>query len=110
MASLSTAGFDHGKFVGASASSTLPAANRAWRSVRQSSPASEIRPVDGVARGEIALHHPPQQPVVLPRPLAEPTIALARPSLRMPGRHPRQLDAKAARIARGRRGWRANLI
>jgi hypothetical protein len=35
--------FDQGKFVGASASSTLPAANRAWRSVRQSTPASEIR-------------------------------------------------------------------
>jgi hypothetical protein len=57
--------------------------------------------VGGLAGSEVALHHPPQQPVVLPRPLAEPTIALARPSLGMPGRHPRQLDAEAPRIARG---------
>ena len=57
--------------------------------------------VGGLARREVALHHPPQQPVVLPRPLAEPTIALARPSLRAPGRHARQLDAEATRIARG---------
>jgi hypothetical protein len=41
---LSTVGFDHGKFVGASASSTLPAAKRAWRSVFQSSSASEMTP------------------------------------------------------------------
>ena len=39
---LSTAGFDHGKFAGANASRMFIAANRAWRSVRQSSPASEI--------------------------------------------------------------------
>ena len=38
----STAGFDHGKFVGAKASRMFIAANRACRSVRQSSPASEI--------------------------------------------------------------------
>jgi hypothetical protein len=37
MITFSTAGFDQGKFVGASASSKLLAANRAWRSVRQSS-------------------------------------------------------------------------
>jgi hypothetical protein len=42
--SLSTVGFDHGKFVGASASSRLAAAKRARRSVRQSVSASEMRP------------------------------------------------------------------
>jgi hypothetical protein len=39
-----TAGLDQGKFVGAIASKRLPAANRAWRSARQSTSASEIRP------------------------------------------------------------------
>ena len=41
---LITAGFDHGKFDGASASSTLPAAKRAWRSARQPTALSVISP------------------------------------------------------------------
>ena len=57
--------------------------------------------VSGLARREVALHHPAQQPVLLPRPVAEPAIALARPSLRAPGRHARHLDAEPTRIGGG---------
>ena len=52
---LSTAGFDHGKLVGASASSTLPAAKRAWRSARQSTSASAISPSTVVAERQVGL-------------------------------------------------------
>ena len=44
MIARSTAGLDRGKFVGASASSTLLAAKRAWRSVCQSRSASVMTP------------------------------------------------------------------
>ena len=44
MVSRITAGFDHGKFVGARASRTFALAKRAWRSLRQSRSASVIRP------------------------------------------------------------------
>ena len=104
MLSFSTAGLDQGKFVGASASSTLLAANRAWRSVRQSSAGVGDQTIGGLARGEVALHHPAQQPVVLPRSLAEAAIALGRPSLRAPSRHAGELDAEATRVARGTSG------
>ena len=57
--------------------------------------------IRGVARGEVALHHPAQQPVLLPRSLAEATIALARTSLRAPGGHAGQLDAEATGVAPG---------
>jgi hypothetical protein len=37
--------------------------------------------VDGVSGGEVGLHQAMKEPVVLPRPLAEPAIALARVSV-----------------------------
>jgi hypothetical protein len=43
-AALSTAGLVMGALDGASASSTFSAAKRTWRSLRQSSPASQISP------------------------------------------------------------------
>ena len=39
-----TVGFDQGKLVGANASVSIIAMNRAWRSWRQSKSASEINP------------------------------------------------------------------
>jgi hypothetical protein len=44
MVSRRTAGLVSGKLLGATASSTLAAAKRAWRSLRQSSRASAITP------------------------------------------------------------------
>ena len=52
------------------------------------------QPVDGVTGGQVALHHAVKEPVVLPRPVAKPAIALGadeRRSARPPrARAPRQ--------------------
>ena len=53
------------------------------------------QPVDRVAGGEVCLHHAMKEPVVSPRPVAKPAIALGRTSARAPGRHARELYAEA---------------
>ena len=60
---LETSGFDHGKFVGASASSTFPAASRARRSARQSTSRVGDQAVDRLADREVALQQTAKQPV-----------------------------------------------
>ena len=57
--------------------------------------------VDGVTGGEVGLHDAMKQPVVLPRPIAEPAIALGGSSIGAPGRHAGELHAKAGCVARG---------
>ncbi len=104
--SLTTAGFDHGKLLGASASSTLPAAKRAWRSRCQSRPASEIRPSTASPSGEVALQHAAEQPARLPGRVGEAAVAAARaaaPSFRgrpASARRPRPAARRAARSGR----------
>ena len=98
--SLITVGFDHGKLVGASASSTVLAANRAWRSWRQSRSASEIRPSTASPSGQVRLQQSPKQPAGVPRRVGEAPVALRRADLGAPARDTRQLRAQTPDAAR----------
>ena len=93
--------------VGASASSTLPAAKRAWRSSRQSRSASVIRPSTVSLDGEVRLQQPPEQPARLPRRVGEAAVALGRraaPSGRSRRARARRRAAGAARRTVGSAG------
>ena len=57
--------------------------------------------VDRLARGEVGLHEPPEQPARLPGRIGEAPVALGGPDLGAPARHPAELGAQVADAARG---------